>query len=53
MKSAMEGVKGSSGTVRDCSEIEAAADSVDESMIFHTVNDVAGFVLYMNQQIPA
>ncbi|GMN48781.1 hypothetical protein TIFTF001_017948 [Ficus carica] len=53
MKSAMDGVKGSSGTVTDCSEIEAAADSLDESMIFHTVNDVAGFVLYMNQQIPA
>ncbi|EXB39364.1 hypothetical protein L484_025059 [Morus notabilis] len=49
----MEEGHGSSEMVTDCSEIETAADSLDDSTIFHTVNDVAGFVLYMHQQIPS
>ncbi|KAL4603005.1 hypothetical protein ACB092_10G094600 [Castanea dentata] len=34
-------------------EIETAAESIDGSVIFHVINDVVGFVLYMHQQIPS
>ncbi|KAI9119347.1 hypothetical protein K1719_010022 [Acacia pycnantha] len=34
-------------------EICTAADALDGSVIFHTIYDVIGFVLYMYQQIPS
>ncbi|KAF3436309.1 hypothetical protein FNV43_RR23401 [Rhamnella rubrinervis] len=51
MKSMEEEVQGSSET--DCTVIESAADSLDGSVIFHAINDISGFVLYMHQQIPS
>ncbi|KAK6164684.1 hypothetical protein DH2020_001548 [Rehmannia glutinosa] len=33
--------------------IDSAADSLDSSAIFHVVNDVLGFILFMHQQIPS
>ncbi|XP_030552793.1 uncharacterized protein LOC115756941 isoform X3 [Rhodamnia argentea] len=37
----------------EATEIETRSDSIDVSLIFHLVNDVLGFVLYMHQQIPS
>ncbi|KAI5426715.1 hypothetical protein KIW84_032228 [Lathyrus oleraceus] len=37
----------------DPAEIYTASDTMDSSAIFHTINDVVGFVLYMHQQIPS
>ncbi|GAU23349.1 hypothetical protein TSUD_333960, partial [Trifolium subterraneum] len=34
-------------------EIYTASDTMDSSAIFHTINDVVAFVLYMHQQIPS
>jgi hypothetical protein len=47
---AMEG-QGSSD--EEYTVIESTADSLDSSVIFHVINDVVGFVLYMYQQIPS
>lgn len=47
---AMEG-QGSSDT--EYTVIVSTADSLDSSVIFHVINDVVGFVLYMHQQIPS
>ncbi|KAL5561662.1 hypothetical protein UlMin_031409 [Ulmus minor] len=33
-------------------EIRTAGNSLDGSVIFHTINDIAAFVLFMHQQIP-
>ncbi|KAK6141418.1 hypothetical protein DH2020_024823 [Rehmannia glutinosa] len=33
--------------------IDTTADSLDSSAIFHVVNDVLGFILFMHQQIPS
>lgn len=33
--------------------MEIAADSLDGSVIFHAINEISGFLLYMHQQIPA
>ncbi|PON55295.1 nonstructural protein [Parasponia andersonii] len=45
--------QGSSEPGTNCAEIETTADSLDGSIIFHAINDVSGFVLYMHQQIPS
>ncbi|PNX56873.1 hypothetical protein L195_g058419, partial [Trifolium pratense] len=37
----------------DPAEIYTASDTMDSSAIFHTINDVVAFVLYMHQQIPS
>lgn len=34
-------------------EIETNAVTLDNSVIFHVIKDVIGFVLYMHQQIPS
>ncbi|KAJ9187644.1 hypothetical protein P3X46_003073 [Hevea brasiliensis] len=34
-------------------EIQTNADSLDNSVIFHVIKDVIGFVLFMHQQIPS
>ncbi|KAB5557429.1 hypothetical protein DKX38_008338 [Salix brachista] len=34
-------------------EIETSADSIENSVIFHVIKSVLGFVLYMHQQIPS
>ncbi|RQO90835.1 hypothetical protein POPTR_005G208700v4 [Populus trichocarpa] len=34
-------------------EIETNADSIDNSVVFHVIKSVFGFVLYMHQQIPS
>ncbi|KAF7850058.1 hypothetical protein BT93_L5907 [Corymbia citriodora subsp. variegata] len=39
--------------MEEATDIETSADSMDASLIFHLVNDVVGFVLYMHQQIPS
>ncbi|KAI4301267.1 hypothetical protein L6164_034561 [Bauhinia variegata] len=49
----MKTVEGEGSSEKDYTEIYAAADTLDGSVIFHTVNDVLGFVLYMHQQIPS
>ncbi|KAI5315983.1 PREDICTED: non-structural [Prunus dulcis] len=33
--------------------MEIAADFLDGSVIFHAINEISGFVLYMHQQIPS
>ncbi|XP_021805738.1 uncharacterized protein LOC110749846 isoform X2 [Prunus avium] len=33
--------------------MEIAVDSLDGSVIFHAINEISGFVLYMHQQIPS
>ncbi|KAM6589673.1 hypothetical protein CsatA_012278 [Cannabis sativa] len=50
---AMEEGQGCSEPETNCMEIETNADSIDNSMIFHAINDVSGFLLYMHQQIPS
>ncbi|KAM6541219.1 hypothetical protein CsatB_005666 [Cannabis sativa] len=50
---AMEEGQGYSEPETNCMEIETNADSIDCSMIFHAINDVSGFLLYMHQQIPS
>jgi hypothetical protein len=37
----------------DPAEIYTASDTMDSAAIFHTINDVVAFVLYMHQQIPS
>jgi hypothetical protein len=37
----------------DPAEIYTASDTMDSAVIFHTINDVVAFVLYMHQQIPS
>ncbi|KAI3439435.1 uncharacterized protein J3R85_004863 [Psidium guajava] len=37
----------------EATEIATSSDSIDVSLIFHLVNDILGFVLYMHQQIPS
>lgn len=37
----------------DPAEIYIASEIFDASVIFHTINDVVAFVLYMHQQIPS
>lgn len=37
----------------DLAEIYTAPDTIDSSVIFHTIYDVIAFVLYMHQQIPS
>ncbi|KEH23748.1 hypothetical protein MTR_7g094790 [Medicago truncatula] len=37
----------------DLAEIYTAPDTIDSSVIFHTIYDVVAFVLYMHQQIPS
>ncbi|CAN1233285.1 hypothetical protein LINPERPRIM_LOCUS3852 [Linum perenne] len=39
--------------MEDVAVIEARADSLGSSVIFHVIRDVIGFVLYMHQQIPS
>ncbi|KAK2363641.1 nonstructural protein [Trifolium repens] len=34
-------------------EIYTSSDTMDSAVIFHTINDVVAFVLYMHQQIPS
>ncbi|XP_021653865.2 uncharacterized protein LOC110645130 isoform X2 [Hevea brasiliensis] len=34
-------------------EIETNAETMDNSVIFHVIKDVMGFILYMHQQIPS
>ncbi|CAK7346607.1 unnamed protein product [Dovyalis caffra] len=47
----MEG-EGSSSEM-EFTNIETNADSIDNSVIFHVIKGVVGFVLYMHQQIPS
>ena len=44
---------GNSMPEMDPAEIYTASDTIDSSVIFHTINDVVAFVLYMHQQIPS
>ncbi|KAK9139706.1 hypothetical protein Scep_009387 [Stephania cephalantha] len=37
----------------ECTEIEAASEALEKSVIFHVVKEMIGFVLYMHQQIPS
>ncbi|KAG2693649.1 hypothetical protein I3760_08G105800 [Carya illinoinensis] len=46
-------MEGQESSETECMEIETAADCLDSSVVFHIVNDVLGFVLYMHQQIPS
>ncbi|CAN0892874.1 hypothetical protein LINGRAHAP2_LOCUS17822 [Linum grandiflorum] len=39
--------------MEDVAVIEARADCLGSSVIFHVIKDVIGFVLYMHQQIPS
>lgn len=42
-----------SSSEMEFTEIETNADSIDNSVIFHVIKSVFGFVLYMHQQIPS
>ncbi|KAL9430920.1 hypothetical protein AB3S75_026168 [Citrus x aurantiifolia] len=46
-------MEGQGSSEMQFTEIETNAGSLDSSIIFHVINDVAGFVLYMHQQIPS
>ncbi|XP_042516128.1 uncharacterized protein LOC122090553 [Macadamia integrifolia] len=50
----MRGSEGEGGrSDMDCIEIETTAEALERSMTFHFVKEIIGYVLYMNQQIPA
>ncbi|KAJ7977418.1 F15k9.21, putative isoform 2 [Quillaja saponaria] len=49
----MAGIEGEGSSEMEYTEIQTTADCLDSCIIFHTVNDVVGFVLYMHQQIPS
>ncbi|XP_062145058.1 uncharacterized protein LOC133852329 isoform X2 [Alnus glutinosa] len=46
-------MEGQGSSDEEYTVIESTADSLDSSVIFHVINDVVGFVLYMYQQIPS
>ncbi|KDP21469.1 hypothetical protein JCGZ_21940 [Jatropha curcas] len=46
-------MEGDGSSEMEYTEINTNAESLDNSVIFHVIKDVLGFVLYMHQQIPS
>ncbi|XP_015892093.1 uncharacterized protein LOC107426419 [Ziziphus jujuba] len=49
----MKEMEGERSSEMDCTVIESPTESLDGSVIFHAINEISGFVLYMHQQIPS